>query len=821
MSSSNNPAGFPDVQAKLQKPSKLSAFEKQKADAEAKRQREEAETAAAYEDFIKDFNHGQYDDERDPRHNMHGGGRNTGHGGPHRAGFGSGTLPGGPSKRHFGTTGLKSGPGSLGPPPSSFGKKRSFNDFSRGSREKSHAGHEGPTGGHSITKAFDTSDDEELGNVIDRAEEKAIARPTLRLQNLPLGTSPSVIRALMPKNLAVEDVKIQPPASQGSSERKALTAIVTLSQETPANDIDAAVSSLQNRYLGYGHYLSLHRHLSSAVNSSVAMPHAGLSTADSQPFGAKPVESVAEKERPRQQGFNRGFAPPSSYNQAAGDVNRSKLLHVSVERPKDIKTIRLINMVIEGVLEHGPEFEALLMSRPSVQREERWAWIWDARSEGATWYRWNLWEIVTGGRDGQGKGKFVPLFDGSHAWKAPEKRLPFEHSLELDEFASDSDYNSSDDEDIEGEANRENQGDETEEVFLNPFDKARLCHLLARLPTSLAKVRNGDIARVTAFAMLHTSRGVEEVVNMIVSNIEKPLALSSANPDRKQETSNGAPGVTADEAVSAETNDSSVASLITLYAVNDILASSSSTSGVRHAWRFRQLFETAMREHKTFEYLGSMAEKLRWGRMRAEKWNRSIMLVLNTWEGWCVFPAESHEQFVRTFESPPGILKEESKAVDPAKKSKWKVVEATQSEEPITVANEAATLPVSTEPEGEPINDEDDVAGEPIDDDDDDVAGEPIEEDDDVVGEPVEDDDVEGEPMEEDSTNGDDHMDEAGSNGGNMAQATEEAKKTKNQDSADAKANATEPRANAVLARKPRMRAVDMFADSDESDKGY
>lgn len=805
MSASNNPSGFPDVQAKLQKPTKQSAFEKQKADAEAKRQREEAETAAVYQDFIKSFDRDDDDDPR-ARHKSAAGGRNSGHGPPSRSGFGGGGAPpGGPSKRHFGAAGLKTGPGSSGPPPSAFGKKRSFNDFSRGSKERSH---DGPTNSHSITRAFDTSDDEEMGAAVDRAEEKAIARPTLRLANLPLGTSPSVIRALMPNSLSIEDVKIQPPANQNGSERKSLVAIVTLSQETPANEIDAAVSSLQNRYLGYGHYLSLHRHLSSAVNSSATLPHLSLSVGDSRPFGAKPVESAADKAKPHQQGFNRGFAPPTSYNAAAGDVNRAKLLHVPVERPKDIKMIRLINMVIEGVLENGPEFEALLMSRPDVQREERWAWIWDARSEGGTWYRWNLWEVITGGSAGGAKGKFVPLFDGSDAWKSPEKRLPFEHSLELDELASDSDYNSSDEEDFEGEENRENPGDENEEVFLNPLDKARLCHLLARLPTSIAKVRNGDIARVTAFAILHASRGVEEVVNMIVSNIEKPLALTSANPDHKRDSGNGAQGMGTDQVPSTEANDSSVASLITLYVVNDIL-SSSSTSGVRHAWRFRQLFETAMREHKTFEYLGTMAERLQWGRMRAEKWNRSIMLVLKMWEGWCVFPAEGQEHFVHTFENPPALLKEASKAADPVKKSKWKVVEATHSEGTRTVGDEAPDLSASAdEPEGEPIGDDDDVPGEPIDGDDD------------VVGEPIEDDDVEGEPIEEDDTNSDTHMGEDDVASGDSAQATKQSEEMGNRGTADIKPNATESKVNTVLTRKPRMRAVDMFADSDESDKG-
>lgn len=814
MSSSQNLADFPDVHAKLQKPTKQSAFERQKAEAEAKRQREEAETAAVYEDFIKSFDRDD-DDRGNTRGNHQSGGPVPSYGasvpGPSsRAGFGH-LPPGGPSKRHFVATGLKSGPGSLGPPPSPFAKKRSFNDFSHSSRDRLQASNDHHAAPLSIPKAFNTSDDEEGGASVDRAEERAIAKPTLRLANLPPGTSPSTIKALLPSNLGAEDVKIQPPSNSSGSERRYAVAIVTLAQQTPANEIEAAVSSLQNRYLGYGYYLSLHRHLSSAVTSTTTLHHHLTSSAgESQPFGAKPVEAPKDpKEGLSQPGFKKGFAPPSSYNQPVAGVNRSKLLHVPVEAPKNIQTLRLINMVIEKVLEDGPEFEALLMSRSEVQREEKWAWIWDARNEGGVWYRWNVWEIISGGSTGQSKGRFIPLFDSSHAWKTPEKRLPFEHSTELQEFVSDSDYNSSDEEDIDGgEANREN-GNENEAAFLNPLEKAKLSHLLARLPTSLSKLRKGDMARVTAFAVMHASRGVDEVVDIIVSNIKKPLSISKVNPDRKQ---GGADSVGTEEIASAEGYDVSAAMLIALYVVNDIL-SSSSTSGVRHAWRFRQLFENSLRDHKIFELLGAMAEKSGWGRLRAEKWKRSINLVLNLWEGWCVFPAQSQELFVHNFENPP-VQKVENKAADPLKQSKWKVVEATKAEQVESPGDKAGDKDATSygdpsNAEGQPVVDED-LNGEIIEDED--VDGEPIDEDD-IDGEPTMDEDIDGEPMDEDTD----------ADGDDMPPPTEVAENqniTKTTvEVASEGSNARDLPGGTGSIRKPRMRAADMFADSDESDE--
>ncbi|OTA56221.1 hypothetical protein K449DRAFT_387578 [Hypoxylon sp. EC38] len=685
---------FPDVEAKLQKPSKQSAFEKQKAEAEAKRKREAAETA-----YTRD------DDNAGATSSHH----NTFASRPQGGAFGrEGGRPM-PPKRHFGAgpgggLGMKSGPGSLGPPPTSFSSKRKLDSHQQGFSRRGVDDTRGRLGFHdgddsdggrppkpkSLAKVFDTSDDEGDARAKDLAEQKAIAKPTLRLANLPPGTSPAVIKALMPSNLTVENVKILSSNPPGSTERRSMAAIVTLSKETPATDIDATVSSLQNRYLGYGFYLSLHRHLSSAVTSTVATSSL-TSSSTSQPFGAKPVPQANDGNPHHPGGFHRGFAPPSSYGIGGGPINRT-ILHVPVQAPRDIKQLQLIHKVVESVLAHGPEFEALLMSRPDVQKEEKWAWLWDARSEGGIWYRWRLWEVITGAQAKVGRqGKYIPLFEGSHAWRMPEKSLPYEYATAIDEFVSDPEYNSSDEEDYEDEGHKPADGAD-ENTYLNPLDKARLTHLLARLPTTLTKIRKGDIARVTTFAITHASRGADEIVDMIVANIIKPFALTSANPEFNKtskdgedhgESHNSTPFPEDSSAKPSDVRDTSAASLIGLYVVSDIL-SSSATSGVRHAWRFRQLFEASLKKSKVFENLGLIAERLNWGRLRAEKWKRSVKLVLGLWEGWCAFPQESQQFFAETFENPPSAKKEEQ-ADDAAKKNKWKTLEAgasaaTQSE---------------------------------------------------------------------------------------------------------------------------------------------
>jgi U2-associated protein SR140 len=84
-------AEFPDVENKLQAPTKKSQFERQKAEAEAKRLREEAETKAVYEDFIKSF-----DDEEDEPSPSAGFGRDDG-------GNKFGGFSGAPPRRQFGS----------------------------------------------------------------------------------------------------------------------------------------------------------------------------------------------------------------------------------------------------------------------------------------------------------------------------------------------------------------------------------------------------------------------------------------------------------------------------------------------------------------------------------------------------------------------------------------------------------------------------------------------------------------------------------------------------------------------------------------------
>lgn len=678
MSDGSKGKSFPDVSAKLSALPKKSLFERQKADAEAKRKREKAENDAALEDFVKSF------DDEAPAGPPPINGRLNPHGG-RGGGFGA------PSKRHFTGSSLRSsGPGTLGPPPPSLSRKRPHDGLLPGARpENANTGSHPAFGGPEVDRAADEA-------------ERAIAKPTLYLASLPPGTSPSAIKALIPSVLTVDDVRILPPPGQ-TTHRRSSAAIVILASDTAASEIDTTVSTLQNKYLGWGYYLNLSRHLSSAaISSNMPLPVA-LTSTSSLPFGAKTAQpniggSLGRAPPP---GLHHGgFAPPASYGPNINRGGPTSLVKVKI--PSDIKQLRLIHLTLENLLNHGPQFEALLMSRPEVQKDEKWAWLWDARTTGGVYYRWKLWQIITNPRSNKATAhRTATIFEGGAAWVPPEKDLSFEYTTRLEEFVLDEDYNSSDEENSDGEDERQNRGGAPPEGldgsssglgYLNPLKKAKLTHLLARLPTHQATLRRGDIARLTAFAMEHVEAGAEEVVQMIVLNVLNPLVYTGANPDREIEKDSASFKEPPDTASDDKGNhghhkafDPSGSKLVGLFVISDIL-SAASHSGVRHSWRYRHLFENAFRSLNVFEHLGRLDKDLNWGRMKAQKWKDSVGYLLNRWEGMNCFTQPNQEHFTYVLEKPPLTESEqqhEKEKADAEKaaaaftksKNRWKTVD--------------------------------------------------------------------------------------------------------------------------------------------------
>jgi len=472
-------------------------------------------------------------------------------------------------------------------------------------------------------------------------------KPTLLLSSLPPNiTKPTITDLLAPTSLKIDSIRIIPappppgPSQPSPSVRKAASALVTLSQETPVSDIDAAVSSLNGQYIGYGFWLGIVRHLSSAVAGSAAT---GIPVgSQSNLFGAKAPPPAPGGHR----GSHRGrFAPPPSFGPPGRTQQQAQSgqLQVHVHPPEDLKVLRLIHSTIEALLTHGTEFEALLMSKDEVRTDPKFAWLWDARSPTGVYYRWKLWEIVTGFSIDKPYTPTVDIFDTSNAvWVPPRKPLKYEWAGSLDDVVEDYDFMSDElDEDDSDDDDRDDRsvglaGGEGKKArgYLGVLERAKLVHLVSRVPTTTSKVRRGDVGRVMAFAMEHAEGGMgEEVVDILVSNVIRPLAFTKAAKRDSDSEDSGA------EKEKDGQPDTSSAKIVGLWIISDVLSNSS--LGVRAAWRYRQLFDTALREKKVFSHLGEIYRESGWGRMRAEKFRR--MVVEGVLEGWEVgFPRANH-----------------------------------------------------------------------------------------------------------------------------------------------------------------------------------
>lgn len=457
-----------------------------------------------------------------------------------------------------------------------------------------------------------------------------------------------------------------------------------------------------------------------------------------------------------------------------------------VTPPNDLSQLKLIHKTLEALLMHGPEFEALLMSRPHIQRSEEWSWLFNPRSTGGIYYRWRLWDTISSSRSRRA-GAGDRIFEGQSPWIPPEQGLKFEYTTELEEFISDSAYDSSDEEDDDGgiarrynDHTRATGGPPVEVMqdgdgtgYLNPLAKTKLVHLLARLPPSNATLRRGDVARVTGFAIEHAGSGADEVAEIITANVSKPLSTTNARgraPEHEETEED------------KEARDKTPASLVGLYIISDILSSSAS-AGVRHAWRYRAVFESALRDQKTFERLGRIDKDLGWGKLKAEKWRRSVQSVLSLWEGWCVFPQGSHDEFVNSFLEPP-LSQTEQVRMEKDEKRK--------ANEDLQRSKSAGKWKTVDEPTIQDIQMED-VHG-PDDDDDVDV-------------------DVDGQPMDEDGDLSDENID-----GVPMADSSDEENLPdvhKEPVKSIPDARPVQAATMGLLNPRQRPRAVDMFADED------
>ena len=813
---------FPDVTQKLAAPKKISAFEKERQAAQAKQQRAEAENAAALREFENAFD---VDDDGDDFRQPLMGGRGP-QIGPRGGGFARG--PAEQSRRYGGPP--RSGPGSLGPGPGappSMKRKRALDEL----REAQEARREAE-----VLQAEYAGGDNRVNSQTaarDEAQEFDAPRPTLQLSSLPPMVTAEDLKVLLRDYVTVQSIRFIPPGGPASNSKRSTTAIATLSSDVPTTQIDTAVSALKGQYLGCGFYLAISRHLSSAaVHPSVA---ANIAGAQAEPFGAeKPRDqysrtSMRNAPPPMDQ---RGFAPPDSYDAPSRSSRDSQIIQdptVSVQPPLELETVKAIHTVVDHLLleadaNRALEIEAMLMALPEVQKDEHFAFLYDSKSPAGVYYRYLLWsprgqDVVAKDMKRQDALPEKVHEDVPITWILPYSQVQFPDLKSLEQVVTDIDYLSSDEEsDDEGNerqfhAGRNDEGgaEATDKKHLTPLQRARIVHLLSRLPTSNTRLRKGDVARVTSFAINHAGEGAEEVVDLLLLNVHKPFSYSLASryEDSDQEQDEGDEYEPDDDLTnldpaslpvqkdSKRDDDPSNAKLIALYVISDVL-SASSTAGARNAWKYRQLFETGFKTLKTFEHLGKLDKELAWGRLRAEQWKRKIGVVFSIWEGWSVFSSEVQEELKTSFFEPPLTAEEQAAAAAEAQaeekkkqEEKWagkfkRIGEAGSH----SGSASPAPLPVAKTDEGVDGTPMDDVDGVPLDDD---IDGAPME---DIDGMPIG-DELDGMPINLD--------------GGMDARPSASSADPKNEASSPAAGTTSKPSS----APRRRMRAEDMFADSD------
>ena len=110
----------------------------------------------------------------------------------------------------------------------------------------------------------------------------------------------------------------------------------------------------------------------------------------------------------------------------------------------------------------------------------------------------------------------------------------------IEQFDEQESEEESEDEDDErrfndGKMERQISLDVLETKHLNPLLLARFAWLLSRLPTAISKLRKGDVAAVTNFAITHAGQGGEEIVRILCLNVEQPFVFSECAKEDEDE----------------------------------------------------------------------------------------------------------------------------------------------------------------------------------------------------------------------------------------------------------------------------------------------
>ena len=599
--------------------SKLGA--KAKAEAEAK----EREDEKAYNKVLAEFQeeHGDGDDAATSE-------------GTHDEEAGSSVFVPTGSKRHYAgraRTG-RSGPGTLEPEPS-YG----FNPGKPGGQSR--PGFSGPA-----VQAPSSRESKLYASIIGKAS------------NLPLDTDPASLESLFSEypSLKVEKVEKIPPSGPSHRGRPSIAMLITFDKDAlPAEFTKAMLAMNDKKYLGRGYYLHLDRYLGGNSASSSEQRRE-----ESPPFGA----------RRRAPDISKGFAPPPDLGGDFRGGHRSRQdeerMVVTVEQPQDLATLKLIHQTVEGVIEGGVEFEAALMQHPRVMGDERFVWLYDSKHPHSRYYRWCLYQLLS-------SNPHPEIFRGQAEWQAPEKPLPYAYACHFEDLLK-----SYQEPEVDEDEEKHQRGFvDSSSGILTPKDRAFLIWLLAGLVP--ANMVADDIAPITTFAIDHMTEGIDEIIDLLITNIIVPLNLTEAKANFRPAKQDG------DE----DRQRRGKATTNALRVVSDLALTTFKDRDLSHTWKCRQSIGDGLIQRKVFVHLDNLPERLQMGKFSEAAYREEVNAILEVWDKETLFDKKTLTIFDDAFNERKRIEKQERDQANRRKQpKKMKVAEKTTGGEEMEVDND-------------------------------------------------------------------------------------------------------------------------------------
>ncbi|KAK9239245.1 hypothetical protein V1525DRAFT_398948 [Lipomyces kononenkoae] len=413
------------------------SFERAKEAEEAKRLREEEETRAAYEDFVKSF---QADDGNDISF-----------------------VPGNTASGARGFTDSFSPP--TGPKRRFQGPVTTSGDIDNRLQKRRHIEQLGELKRPDQAR-LDKLAVQESEAFSDSPDNPATTARTLYLCGLPSASTTISIKNLVAEFGVVRNATINPP----DRKRRGLSAYVVFES---SDEVEKARASLDRKYLGEGYWLS-------ASFGKDEGPTARLDSRSGLPFNAQ-LPSDRDSSAPGQAFGN--VAPPASLG-SSGIAPPLTRPQIKVQYPDSLQSLRRIHAMVEHVIKFGAEFEAVIMQREKTNPD--FAFLYDSDLAEHIYYRWKLWSLASG--EGMEKWSTQPaeIFDDRISWIPPRLSATIDDELER------LDNQSLDDE----EEDKKSGGRDQMEPWLGPVLHLHLTLLLQHI-----SMRRGSIARLMSFAI--------------------------------------------------------------------------------------------------------------------------------------------------------------------------------------------------------------------------------------------------------------------------------------------------------------------------------